>query len=616
MAVSHIPEELKKNANAVVRLDEMRIHLISTRKMFYKVREVVTVMNRLGNNHARTRVYYDKEKRIKNIEAYIYDGFGREIEHVKRKDFQDVSAADGFSLYTDDRLLTYTYTPVQYPYTVEFTYEVETSDTGVFPSWYFLSGYLGSVEKSIYAIQYDSEALKPIIKENRLSDLDVSVEEKPGMIVYKANNIPAIKRESLSPPFSAIVPKLSARLTNFSFKGYEAEVNNWNDMGKWMQDKLLEGRAALSEETKSKARLLVKGVEDDLEKAKIIYKYVQENTRYISVQIGIGGLQPISAIDVDRVKYGDCKGLSNYTMALLNVVGVKSYYTTVQAGETKEDFEEDFADLIQGNHIILAIPYNDRYYWIDCTSQIHPFGFIGDFTDDRKVLIINDKGGKIVKTTAYLNEDNYQNISAVYSLNEEGGISGDITIKTEGIRYNNRFYLEDETQENILKHYKKYWSNINNLEVKQNEFNNDRDSIVFVEKVRINASNYATKSGGRILFAANVFNNKNSIPDRYRNRKLPFEIQRGFLDEDEFMIHLPEGYTIEAIPDEQTIENEFGSYQMSARVVNDKKVIAYKRKLLIREGAYPKEKYKLYRDFVKATARADNARIVLLKNNP
>jgi transglutaminase-like putative cysteine protease len=44
-------------------------------------------------------------------------------------------------------------------------------------------------------------------------------------------------------------------------------------------------------------------------KAKKIYQYLQNKTRYISVQIGIGGFQPVTAADVDRLGYGDCKGI-------------------------------------------------------------------------------------------------------------------------------------------------------------------------------------------------------------------------------------------------------------------------------------------------------------------
>ena len=80
-----------------------------------------------------------------------------------------------------------------------------------------------------------------------------------------------------------------------------------------------------------------------LEKAKIVYRYVQDNTRYISVQVGIGGIQPIAAIEVDELKYGDCKGLTNYTQALLDIAGVESFYTIVQAGKEIVDFDSDFA---------------------------------------------------------------------------------------------------------------------------------------------------------------------------------------------------------------------------------------------------------------------------------
>jgi hypothetical protein len=51
-------------------------------------------------------------------------------------------------------------------------------------------------------------------------------------------------------------------------------------------------------------------------KAKLIYDYVQQKSRYVSIQVGIGGWKPMDASDVDRLGYGDCKGLTNYTKAL------------------------------------------------------------------------------------------------------------------------------------------------------------------------------------------------------------------------------------------------------------------------------------------------------------
>lgn len=607
---SEISPELLKNADAVARLDAMDIQISAINKMAYTAHSAITVLNKDGDNFARTRAFYDKEKRIKKIEAFVYDAEGNEIEHIKKKDFRDIAAVDGFSLYLDDRLLFHRYVPIQYPYTIEFIYEIETSDTGVMPQWYFISGYGISVEQSRYSISYPSQDLKPVVVENNLTNIAFDKKDENALVSYTSNNIPALKGESLSPPFNTFCPKLSVRLPNFHYKGYNAKIDNWQDMGLWIEKNLLSGRTDLEAETIAKAKILVNGVDDDLEKAKIIYQYVQDQTRYISVQIGIGGFQPISAIEVDKVKYGDCKGLSNYTKALLEAVGVASYYVVVQAGNTKVDFVDDFADLIQGNHAILAIPYNGQYYWIDCTSQVHPFGFVGDFTDDRKVLVVKPDGGEIVRTAAYLNEKNGQKTVSEYQILEDGSIKGEVTIKTTGVQYDNRFGIKGRSKEDVIKHYREFWDNINGLEVDEFSFENNREDVVFTEKVSVHASDYVSKNGSDLIIPVNAFNNNGYVPTRYRSRKLPFRIQRGFLDEDEYTIALPKDFSIGLLPEKITKETKFGTYEMEVSKKDDNNLL-YKRKLLVLKGDYPKEEYNAYRTFRRFVAKNDNLKLII-----
>jgi len=609
-----LPDKLKENANAVVRLDKMIINVEAIDRMEYGIEQVITVLNNKGDRYSKTRIPFDKETKIKNVNIHVYDKFGNEIERIKKKDFQDLSAVDGFSLYTDNRLLYHKYTPTGYPYTIATSFSIETSDTAFFPPWYFLSDYLVSVEKSHYEIRYASEYLKPEVKEYNLDKTSVYKTDDPGKLMYTAQNIPAFKYEMLGPSFRDVMPRLSLRLKKFHLKGEKAEVNSWEEMGTWMNNSLLKNGFELPIGTVNKAKSLVNGINDDLEKAKVIYKYVQDNTRYISVQIGIGGWKPISAIDVDKVKYGDCKGLSNYTYALLKAVGVESYYTVIQAGKRKVDFDADFPAL-QGNHAILMIPYDNKYYWIDCTSQVNPFGFVGDFTDDRLALVVTPDGGKIINTVSYTNEQNYQKTNAEYSIDTKGAISANINIGTEGVQYDNRFYLEEEKQEDIVKYYKDYWSNINNLTLEKNQFLNDMDKVKFKEEVSISATDYGTKSGERMLFVVNAFDKNTYVPDRYRNRKMPLEIQRGYLDEAEFKINLPLEYGIESMPSDKIIENEFGHYRATYEYNETKKTLLFKKSMLIKEGKYSKEKYKEYRSFRKEIANAENAKVVLLNTS-
>lgn len=606
-----IPSSLKDHANAVVRLDESTIHIESRDNMTITKRRIVTVLNKAGNNYVDAIVGYDNYRKVKNIEAYIYDATGKQIKKFKRKDFIDHSAVDGGTLYSDSRVLFMGYTPINYPYTVEFICEIKTPNTAAIPSWYPIEGYFVSVEKSTYKI-IDNANLNLKHKEKNFNNYSsILNEDNSSTLSYSIENVMALRPEDLSPSLRQIVPCALITAEKFHYNGLDGNASNWKEMGDWIKQNLLDGRDQVSEETKNIVLQLVKGVEDPVEKAKLIYNYVQNNTRYISVQVGIGGIQPIAASEVDELKYGDCKGLTNYTQALLNIVGVESYYTVVEAGKKIVNFEDDFPTLAQGNHIILCIPNNEDKIWLECTSQIHPFGFIGDFTDDRTVLVVKEDDSKIVKTEQYLEATNHQSISALIDLREDASIAASLEIKTKGIQYDNRFFLENQSDKDILEFYKELWGYVNGLDIESYKFNNNKDDIEFKEELKVYASSYASKIGDRLIFNANVFNRNNFVPDRYRNRTLPFEVQRGFIDEDIFKIKIPTGYTIEALPENKAITNKYGDYTISFEDGGD--VIVVKRRLLIKRGTHPKTDYKTYRMFRKSISKNDNLNIALKK---
>ena len=147
-----IPSELKENANAVVRDQSTEITIEDVNKMVVSKREVVTVLNKLGNTDARIVESYDNDNRITKLSAIIYDAFGNQLKKYKSKDFLDVSAVDGGTLYSDARVKYINYTPVSYPYTLVFESEYKTSSTGFIPSWFPVNGYFISVEKSSYKL--------------------------------------------------------------------------------------------------------------------------------------------------------------------------------------------------------------------------------------------------------------------------------------------------------------------------------------------------------------------------------------------------------------------------------------------------------------------------------
>jgi len=612
LAVTEIPEELKKNANAVVRLSNLDIIIEKKNKMIFTYKRVVTVLNEKGNRFVEAYAGYDNQLKIRKIEAIVFDEYGEEIKKIKKRDFIDQSAVDGGTLYSDSRVLYMPYMPISYPYTVSFTYEIETQNTAFIPSWRPITGYYVSSEKDSYTLK-DLANLGIRYKTKNFEGYDIEIKNNGTSLEFYLSNIKAKKPEQLSPVLSKMTPQGMVAVNQFQYYGYDGYASNWKEFGDWMIGSLLKGRNTVSNETKDEVKKLVDGIENPLERAQKVYEYVQNNTRYISVQVGIGGVQPIPAIEVDRLKYGDCKGLTNYTQALLTVANVPSYYSVVQAGDEIVDFDPEFASIEQGNHIILAIPNGDELTWIDCTSQIHPFGFIGDFTDNRNVLLVKDGESKIVKTTFYSDNVNKQSTNAKIDLDANGNFNSQVEIKTKGIQYDSRFGLENISNKEVLRYYKNHWSYINDLDIENYEFNNNKQSVEFTEHLKLNAKGYATVNNESIIFSPNVFNKNTFVPDRYRNRRFEMEIQRGYFDEDEAEIVLPENYQVEALPENVTEKNQFGEYAVDFSV-NENKLI-YKRKLLIKKGEYSKEDYKLYRDFRRKISKLDKSIIVLKKNN-
>jgi transglutaminase-like putative cysteine protease len=602
-----IPENLTGKANAIVRYDSKLIEINSFDDMVVHKKRIVTVYNKYGNSHANTVEFYDNLTNIKRLEVKIYDEFGKEIKKVKKGDFEDQSAVSGATLYSDSRVKYYEYTPVNYPYTIEFVSEVKYKSTAFVPQWRPINRFYQGVEFSEYKIENNSniEIRKKLIN---IENFDV---EKLHENHFRIKNVEAIKYEEYCPQLSEITPLLKVALTDFNMEGVRGINNNWKDFGKWMYDYLLTGTDELPTEVIDEIKLLTNGVEGKIERAKIVYNYLQEKTRYISVQVGIGGWKPIEAQEVDRLGYGDCKGLSNYTKALLEAVDVPSYYTVVYGGEDIKSLDADFS-VTEGNHVILCIPTDKENIFLECTSQSNPFGFIAGFTDDRDVLLVKSDGGEIVHTKVYHLDESLQTTSATINFDESGSFAAKVNIEATGYQYNLREGIQNKTLKDQQLHYKEYWSHINNMVIKDLDVKNDKDDIVFKENLKLNAKNYASKSGIRLILQPNVFNRTTKIPERYIERKHDFEIDRSFKDIDEFVITIPDSFKIEAMNESYILDTKFGSYSYKIEKLEDAK-IRYIRQHTMNKGIYNRTDYKAFRDFIKAVVKNDKAKIVLKK---
>ncbi len=608
-AVKSISKDMLENANAVIRHDETIITLENYNSMTKEYHEVITVFNKNGLNIIKPVAYYDNSSSIKNVKVIIYDELGNILEEYKKRDFSDISASGG-NLYSDDRKLVLDFTPGNYPFTFEFISEIKTSSTAFMPRWNPSPYYRVSTESSSYKFINEKQVPLTAIKYN-LEEFNVEITENNTLNEYRVSNIKAMNREYLSPDYTEIKPVVKIALKRFQLENSPAYVSNWKEFGNWQNNKLLNNRNNLPEQTKLKIESLVAGVEDPKEKAKLIYQFMQDKTRYISVQIGIGGWQPSSAKEVDKLSYGDCKALTNYTKTLLESQGIESYYTIVDSKPNGKNIDEDFVAL-QGNHVILTIPFEDEQVFLECTSQQVPFNYLGTHTDNRKVLMITPEGGVFTKTHEYKTEDNVRSLVATANIDEAFTVSGDLTETSIGLQYNLKYDLENYTNEEKTNYYNYIWSHLNKTSFSNINFTNDKNNIVFTENLNYSTGNYISKAGERVLFNPNIFNRYTKLISTNKERILDFVIKRGKIYKDEIEISLPKNYKIESLFEPIHIETPFGKYSATIVELESGKLV-YKRELIFNSGRFSKDQYNDYVKFIKSVVRKDKSKIVLIK---
>ncbi len=610
LKVSSIDSTLTKGANAVVRSEEVVIELSSTSSMTIKRKRIVTIFNKFGNSYTNSSIGYDPSRRIKRLEAVVYDASGKEIKRYKKKDFIDRSVYDGISLMNDNRVKFFDYTPINYPYTIAFESEIQNSTTAFIAPWFPLPGYKIGVQKSSYKI-LNPKTIPLRIKETNFGGYQIQKNSTNIEVSYSISNVLAKLPEVYTPSLYDMVPIVKVVPEKFSLEGIKGSATDWKSLGKWEYDNLITGRDQLPKETIEEISQLVAKAKNRREKAKLIYKYVQNKTRYISIQLGIGGLMPFLASDVDKWGYGDCKALTNYTKALLDSQNILSYYTELYAGDEKRNIDKEFAS-IEGNHVILNIPDENDEIWLECTNQTLPFDFIGSFTDDRDVLVLKPEGGEIKRTRKYEPEENVLRTTAIVNLLSDNSMVSSIKREAKGLKYDKIYGIQYKKPKEQELYYKTRWVYLNGMEIKDIRFEDNKDSIVFTENIKVSSVSYGKKAGTRLLITPNVLSRDQSNLPIYEDRQTPLVIPRGYVDTDEYLINIPKDYIINYIPEKISIQTEFGEYTYELKKINESQ-IKFRRFLKIIDGAFPKEKYEEYRKFRAEVKKADNSKIVLNK---
>lgn len=603
------PFLILKSGHSVVQDYSAHLRINSTDHATYRIQKVTTVMSADARDEGRLILPYGGFQDILNVEGAIYSKNGNLIRRLTKSDGMDFSLSS-YSLYQDTRIKMYELYSDEYPYTTVYDYEIEYNGLLNLPAFHPQSRNQ-YVEKASLTVTTPKDLTLKYRSLNIGSDVRKNVVNEEYIFSWQINDLKPLEKEPYGKSFVEVAPRILLATESFKMADSEGSLDSWNSFGQWYYS-LSKGRNELPESIKEEVRSIFDKAPDRKQGIRDLYEYMQNKTRYVSIQLGIGGWQPFEADYVEQKGYGDCKALTNYLQAILNYAGVEAYPVLIKNGRSVPDIVTDFPSN-QFNHVILWVPEADTV-WLESTSQTMPFNYIGFSNSNRHGLAVTPDSSFLIKTPVYDYRMNRQKNDTEVSLDPEGNATIDIKSSYSG------YYL-DELLANIAKKSeagRQKWVHeqltLNSFEIENADFSDlDRREKEPALHLKILNPRYAAKTGSRLFIPINKLNKwDREIPDMDKERTEEIDLKYSFREEDNSIFNLPSGYEIEVIPNSTELQAGFGVYNLKIEKDGTGKV-EVSRILQITERILPADSYDEVRNFFARVSEYDSKNIVLVK---
>lgn len=609
-ASSLIADSLTVNADVIKRNEIISVTIKSISKAVVKHKYAVTILNERGDEYATYSNGYTKFISLSDISGKLFDSNGKLIKSIRKKDISDMSVGDDVSLLTDLRSKSFSFYHKTYPYTVEF--EDEQVYDGIFflPKWVPVESDRMAVQASKFIVEVPNDYTLRY-KQFSYGDEPVISQGKNKVYTWGINNYRAVPDEVLRPDWRDVTPTVYIAPAEFEIGEYKGNMATWKSLGRFFNE-LNAGKDELPENIKQVVKEITGKFTTTNEKVQALYEYLQKNTRYISIQLGIGSWQPFDAKYVATNKYGDCKALSNFMISMLKEAGIKANYVLINSGENARGLVEEFPS-VNFNHVIACVPNGKDTIWLECTSQSKAMGYMGTFTGNRNALLINEEGGHVVMTKNYSSKENIQARRVEAAIDQMGNLNATVYTLFSGEQQELQHSLIHEATGEQRTQYLNQVISLPTYKVVNVVYKEEKQQIPKIyEELKIESPGFTSVSGKRLFIQPNLFNKMGARLPESIFRKYPIVFKANYEDIDTVTITIPDGYKTESIPRPVQIKSEFGEYSVVFKVSDNR--IEMIRNNKRNKKNLPPDAYPEVVKYFDTIRKADNARIVFVKN--
>jgi len=584
------------DVDAAILLDEVETTVRDSGETVTRTREVIRVLRPDGRDYAFQHVPYDDETKINYFKGWSISKNGQEYE-ARKDDVVEVSGGGGL-IYSDEKAKVMRIPGVDVGTVVGVEYEQKWHPYTFEDQWYFQRRLPVEHARFILHLPQGWE-----FRAAWMHHPEQAPAAQGNTYMWELSDIPRIEEEEEMPAWRALAGRLI--VTFFSEKTKGRSYANWNDFAAWYSQLTSNVRDA-SPALQQKVQELAPSSMPLMERIKALASFAQLDVRYAAIEIGIGGYLPHPASQIFANRYGDCKDKATVLSAMLQQIGVKSYYILIHTD--RGIYSDKTPPTIGFNHAILAIQvpqgsfkapanalYEDnglgRLLIFDPTNPFVPFGEIPPYLQDNYGLLVGNQGGRLIHLPVSSPEFNRITRTAQLNLLPDGSIKGEVReVRTGAQAAISRSMYERQSAADRRKVLERFLgSMLGNFQLDSVEAENlndiDKDLIIHY---KFSADHYAKNAGPLLLVRPRVLGEKLGSLDISKPRLYPYSFEAPTLQTDVFEFNLPDGYKVDELPDAAKADFAFGEY--SSKIENSGHTLKYSREYEIKATSIPADK--------------------------
>ena len=553
--------------------------------------------------------FYDKFSAINKFRQFYKSG--KSFVPVRNKP-QDKSATSGDIFYDDSRVQFFNIVMPKMGMGSMVEVEKKYFDMKYLARTLFSSDY--PIKERVIRFKVPAWLqldLREINFEGYKVEKSTETEGKKTVYTFRMKDLPAIPSEpnALSPLYT--VPHLMVLLKSFEADGKQQQgFQTAADLYKWYN--FLYKKADNQPATfKAKTDELVRGKNNELDKVKAIFYWVQDNIRYIAFEDGYAGFIPETAQDVYRNKFGDCKGMANLTTQMLKLAGLDAHMTWI--GTKHLPYNYSIPSLGVDNHCISTVFVGGKNYFLDATEKYAPLGEYAYRIQGKEAMVGKGEQHQVIKVPVADKANNKILTQASFVLNDnilKGHLK--VTFTGEERTHFHQYYqdLPTDRKKEILQRILEFGnSNLSAANIKTSDLSN-REMPVVIEG-DIDLSNNVIRDEKEVYAGIDFFPRKlnDYLPDN--KRVSPYEFNSIYTAEDEIELNIP-GYKVKDIP--AAINHQSADYGFAGSYTQEGSKIILKKSLNINNGTVKTADFPNWRSFLKKLKDFNNNIVTVEKD--